>query len=215
VTRRFLVEPYAASAEPFRTLRLAVEARAGTKGPKRLLFTSPRTGDGSSTVAANYAVVAALVHRPVLLIDADMRAPSLHEMFEVPREPGLVDVLRENLDISQVSHQFPALGGLHLLTAGSPLPSPGDVVASAAMGALLQRAQSEYEAVVIDSPPMLLAADAAGLASHLDTDVVVVVSRAGRRRQAVSALRKLALTDASVLGLVVNRHGAPYADLYY
>ncbi len=213
--RRFLVEPDAASSEPFRTLRLAVETRAGTQGSKRLLFTSPRAGDGSSTVAANYAIVAALVQRPVLLIDADMRNPSLHEMFEVPREPGLVDALRDRLELWQVCHEFPALGGLQLLTAGSPIPSPGDVVASAAMGELLRRAQSEYEAVVIDSPPMLLAADASGLASHPDTDVVMVVSRSGRRRQAASALRKLALTEASVLGVVVNRYGARNADLYY
>jgi capsular exopolysaccharide synthesis family protein len=208
MTSRFLVEPDSTSAEPFRTLRLVVEARLGATTTKGLVFTSPRPGDGRSTIAANYAVVSAFVQRPVLLIDADMRHPSLHQMFDRPRAPGLADALREQLDPWDVTHTFPALGGLHLMTAGSPLPRPGDVAASGAMGRLLERAYEEYEAVVLDSPPALVAADAAGLASHLQTAVVMVVSRAGRRRQLTGALRKLALPGANVLGVVVNRDGA-------
>ena len=124
-----MVEPDSSSAEPFRSLRLAIETRTGTKEARGLVFTSPRRLDGRSTTAANYAVVAALVHRPVLLIDADLRNPSLHELFDRPRAPGLVDVLRDQLDLGQVAHTFPSLGGLQVLTAGSPLSNPGDVAA--------------------------------------------------------------------------------------
>ena len=204
---RFLVEPDSASAEPFRTLRLAIEARLEATKTKGLVVTSPQRREGRSTLAANYAVVAALVQRPVLLIDADMRNPSLHEMFGLPRAPGLVDALRDQLDPWQVAHTFPSLGSLHLLTAGSPLPRPGDVTASHVMGELLEKAFGEYEAVVMDSPPTLIAADASGLASHPGTAVVMVVDRSGKRRHVVSALRKLSLTEASVVGLVVNREG--------
>ena len=203
-----MIEPQSAAAEPFRALRLAVEARTTPHGSRTLVFTSPRPGDGKTTVAANYAVVAALVHRPVLLIDADMRNPSLHELLGVPREPGLVDILRDRLDFWEVTHEFASLGGLQFLTAGSPLALPGDVAASPAMGQLLARAQSDYEAIVIDSPPVLLAADASSLASHPGTDVVMVVNRSSRKRHVTNALRSLALTEASVLGVVVNREGA-------
>jgi Mrp family chromosome partitioning ATPase len=212
VKRRFFVEPNSSSAEPFRALRLAIETRPGTKGTKGLVFTSPRRLDGRSTIAANYAVVTALVQRPVLLIDADMRSPSLHEMFDRPRAPGLVDALRDELDPWQVAHTFPSLGGLQVLTAGSPLASPGDVAASPAMGELLGRAYVEYEAVVLDSPATLSAADASGLASHPGTDVVMVVNHAGKRRHVVRALRTLVLTEANVLGLVVNREGTLAAN---
>jgi Mrp family chromosome partitioning ATPase len=163
-------------------------------------------------MSANYALVAAHVQRPVLLIDADMRNPSLHAGFDLPRAPGLVDVLRDRLDLWRVTHTFPSLGGLHVMTAGSPLPRPGDVAASLAMGELLERAYDECEAVVLDSPPVLLAADASGLASHGNTDVVMVVNRTGKRRHLVSALQKLAVTEANVLGLVVNREGALIED---
>jgi capsular exopolysaccharide synthesis family protein len=212
---RFLVEPNAPSSEPFRTLRLAVEARLGPRRSRGLIVASPRARDGRSTLAANYAVVAALVQKPVLLLDADMRNPTLHGLFGVQRTPGLVDALRDRLDLGEVVHQFPALGGLHLLTAGSPLPRPGDIAASPAMGALLERAHATYEAVVIDSPPVLMSADASGLASHAGTDVILVVNRAGKRRHVASALRRLALTEASVLGLVVNREGTLATDLAY
>jgi Mrp family chromosome partitioning ATPase len=130
----------------------------------------------------------------------------------LPLSPGLVDVLRDRLDPWQVTHTFPSLGGLHVMTAGSPLPRPGDVPASPAMGELLERVYAECEAVVLDSPPVLSAADASGLASHERTEVVMVLNRSGKRRHLVSALQRLAVTEASVLGLVVNREGTLFGD---
>jgi capsular exopolysaccharide synthesis family protein len=208
VSLRSLVEPDSVSAEPLRALRLAIEARIGSEKTKGLVFTSPRQREGKSTISANYALVAAHVQRPVLLIDADMRNPRLHTMFDLPASPGLVDVLRDRLNPWHVTHSFPSLGGLHVMTAGSSLPRPGDVAASPAMGQLLEDVYEECEAVVLDSPPVLMAADASGLASHPRTEVVMVANRSGKRRHLVSALRRLAVTEANVLGLVVNREGA-------
>lgn len=212
VSPGFLVEPDSASAESFRALRLAIEARVGSRETKGLVFTSADRRDGRSTVAANYALVAAHIQRPVLLIDADMRNPSVHTMFNLPRAPGLVDTLRDRLDHWEVTHTFPSLGNLHVMTAGSPLPRPGDVAASPAMGKLLEQAYDECEAVVLDSPPVLSAADASGLASHRGTEVLLVVNRSGKRRHVVGALRELAVTEANVLGLVVNREGTLTTD---
>jgi capsular exopolysaccharide synthesis family protein len=211
---RFLVEPDSPSAEPLRALRLAIEARLGSEETKGLIFTSPRSREGKSTIAANYALVAAHVQRPVLLIDADMRNPRVHTMFDLPASPGLIDVLRDRLDAWQVTHSFPSLGGLHVMTAGSSLPRPGDVAASPVMGQLLEQMYDECEVVVLDSPPVLMAADASGLASHRGTEVVMVVSRSGKRRHLVGALRRLAVTEAKVVGLVVNREGAVPAYRY-
>jgi Mrp family chromosome partitioning ATPase len=163
-------------------------------------------------MSANFALVSAYVQRPVVLIDADMRNPALHTMFDLPRSPGLVDVLRDRLDLWEVTHTFPSLGGLHVITAGSPLARPGDVAASPAMGNLLEKAYDDCEAVVLDSPPVLRAADASGLASHPRTGVVIVVKTSGKRRHLTSALRQLGVTEANVLGLVVNREGTLAAE---
>ena len=202
---RLQVQPDSPSADPFRTLRLAIAASQEGSEAKGLVFTSARQGDGRSTVAANYALVTAFVQRPVLLIDADMRNPSLHELFGCPRSPGLVDALRAQLDPWDVTHTFPSLGGLHLMTAGSPPSRPGDIAASAAMGELLRRAYADCNTVVLDSPPVLATSDALGLASHAGTSVVMVVNRSGTRRRTVSALRKLESSNANIVGLVVNR----------
>jgi capsular exopolysaccharide synthesis family protein len=208
VSPAYLVEPDSASAEPLRALRLAIEARLGSRETKGLVFSSPSPGDGRSTIAANYALVAAHVQRPVLLIDADMRKPSLHKMFDVPRSPGLVDVLRDRLDPWEATHAFPTLGNLHVLTAGTSLPRPGDVAASPAMGALLEKAYADCESVILDSPPVLVAADASGLASHAGTEVVMIMNRSGKRRQLASALRTLTVTEANIVGLVINREAS-------
>jgi capsular exopolysaccharide synthesis family protein len=213
MSARVLVDPNSAYAEPFRTLRLAVEARLGTSDARGLVFTSASARDGKSTISANYAVVAAFVQRPVLLIDADMRRPRLHEMFDLPRAPGLVEVLRDRLDLGEVVHTFPSLGGLNVLTSGSPLPRPGDVAASAPMRALLERAYDQYESVVIDSPPVEAAADASSIGSTPGTAVVMVARRTGRRRPLVAALRRLALADVNLLGIVMNREGSVSYDL--
>jgi protein-tyrosine kinase len=208
MSRHFLVEPDSTSAEPFRALRLAIETRVRSEETKGLVFTSPSRGDGRSTIAANYALVAALVQKPVLLIDGDLRNPRLHTMFDLPLSPGLVDALQKRLDPWQVTHRFTSLGGLSVMTAGSSLPRAGDVAASAAMRELLEKAYEDCEIVVLDSPPVLLAADASGLASHERTSAVMVVRRNGKRRHLVSALRKLAVTETNVLGLVVNGEGS-------
>jgi capsular exopolysaccharide synthesis family protein len=213
VKYRFLADPDSPFAEPFRTLRVAIEARLGTTDTRGLVFTSPGSGEGKSTIAANYAIVTAFVQRPVLLIDADMRRPRLHEMFEMPRTPGLLEVLRDRLDIAEVVHTFPSLGGLNVLTAGSPLARPGDVAASAAMRALLERAYDQYEAVVIDTPSVQAAADASSLSSHPGTAVAMVAKRSGRRRPLQAALRKLALADVNLLGIVLNQDGSVTYDV--
>jgi capsular exopolysaccharide synthesis family protein len=210
---RFLVDPDSAYAEPFRTLRLAIEARLGTSDARGLVFTSAGAGDGKSTIAANYAVVMAFVERPILLIDADLRRPRLHEIFGLPRAPGVVEVLRDRLDIGEVVHTFPSLGGLNVLTAGSSLTRPGDVAASTAMRVLLEHAYDQYEAVVIDTPPVEAAADASSIGSNAGTAVVMVAKRTGRRRPLAAALRKLQLADVNLLGIVLNRQGTVSYDL--
>ena len=210
--RRSLVDVVGPSSEPFRGLRLAVELRPDVRRGNAIVFTSPNPGDGKSTVAANFALVAAISHGRVLLVDGDLRSPSLHEFFEVPRAPGLGDVIRDGMTLSQATRRIEFPASLDLLTAGSPLPRAADIAASRPMTELLEHARNEYELVVIDSPPVLAAADAAALASNPGTDVILVVKGTGRRRPVTNTVRKLELTGANVLGLVLNREGqlTPY-----
>jgi capsular exopolysaccharide synthesis family protein len=205
--RSHLVDIGSPSSEPFRSLRLAVELRPETRTGKSVVVTSPNSGDGKSTIAANYALVAA-INQKTLLIDGDLRSPSIHEFFEVPRSPGLVELaINGGLSLGDVVHQAGAGSKLDVLTAGAALARPGDLIASPKMADVVRQVSADYDLLVIDSPPVLVAADAASLASIPGTDVIVVARRAGRKRPLLRALRNLELTEANVLGIVLNRDG--------
>jgi capsular exopolysaccharide synthesis family protein len=209
-----LVDAGSPSAEPFRSLRLALELRTEHRSGNIILFASAEPGEGKSTIAANFAVISSFSHSSVLLIDGDLRRPTLHSMFRVPRAPGLVDGLSTFGSGNATGNTFPPvhevgnIARLSLITAGTEFVRTGDLVASKRMGQFLDAASKSYGLVVLDAPPLLLAADAAGYAAHPGVDVVLIVARNSRRRQTLNALRKLELVGANVIGLVANREGS-------
>lgn len=205
--KRGVVDPSQPSAEPFRTLRLTLELRESHRQGNVIVFTSANPGEGKSTIASSYALVAAINHPSVLLVDADLRSPTLHEIFGTPRAPGLVDVVLGQAP-TVASHRVSGLGNLDLLTAGSQVASGGDFMSSKRMHDFVESAAENYDLVVIDTPPILSAADAATIATATRADVVVVVDRRTRRRALMRALRELELVRANVLGVVVNREGS-------
>lgn len=214
--RTGLVDPGQPSSEPFRTLRLALQLRSDSRSGNIVLFTSADAGEGKSTVAANFALVSSLSQNAnVLLIDGDLRKPTVHELFGLSRRPGLVELLASGSNPRELAQSVPGLGKLEVLTAGRPMPLSGELASSERMETILRQASEQYSLVVIDSPPLLAAADAAGIASHTGVDVVLVVKRSGKRRHVRNALRKLELIEASVAGIVVNREGRLSSYGYY
>lgn len=206
-TKRGLVEPSHPSAEPFRNLRLALELRSESRRGNVVVFTSASPSEGKSTIAANYALIAAMKQQRVLLIDGDVRHPSLHETFRVPRAPGLVDVLAGEALETQ-THRVRSFGLLELLTAGRALPGIGELMSSERMHSFVESAAATYALVVIDTPPVLAVSDAASIATRTDADVVLVVDRNSRRRGVTRALRELDLVGANVVGFVLNHEGS-------
>lgn len=203
---RRIVDLSQPAGEPFRALSLALELRGDARRGNIVAFTSGHPQEGKSTIAINYALVAALNQR-VLLVDADLRHPVLHESFAVPRRPGLVDVLGERRTLDEVVHQVRSQGQLELLTAGQPVSGIGDLMNSKRMHEFLDSVSGAYDVVVLDTPPVLAVSDTASIASRSPVDVALVVDHKSRRRTLTRALRELDLVDANVLGLVLNREG--------
>jgi capsular exopolysaccharide synthesis family protein len=214
--RRAFVDPSSPSSEAFRTLRLALQLRGQEREHSVLLFTSAEPGVGKSTTAANFAVVSALGQARVLLIDADLRKPVQHEIFGLPREPGLVELLATGEQLSKLAQPIAGLGDLWVLTAGRTIARSGDLAASERMRALLADAAAQFDVVAIDSPPVLATADAEGIATHPGVEVLFVVDRSSRRRGVRKALRRLELIEANVEGILLNREGrvSKYAGAY-
>ena len=202
---RALVDPTGIGAEPFRTLRLALQIRADNRTGNTILFTSAEEGAGKSTVASGYALVAS-IGQSVLLVDADLRRPSLHRFFGVEQAPGLVDVLASGQPVHELTRRV-GPGDLRLLPAGSSIGRVGEVTSSSRMRDLLQNASDDHDLVVLDAPPVLASADAESLAAYHGVEVVLVVTPLTKRRMILKAVRRLSLIEAHLAGIVVNRSG--------
>ena len=204
---RRIVDLSQPSAEPFRGLRLAIELRGEVRRGNIVAFTSAHPEEGKSTIAINYALVAATTQR-VLLMDADLRHPVLHQSFGLARAPGLVDVLGHRATLPDVAHPIRSLGQLEVLTAGRPVPGIGDLMNSKRLHEFLGSVSESYDVVVLDTAPVLAVSDAASIASRDDVDIALVVDHNSRRRTLRRTLRELELVGANVIGLVLNREGS-------
>ncbi|HTW93020.1 MAG TPA: polysaccharide biosynthesis tyrosine autokinase [bacterium] len=204
--------------ETFRMLRSGLGFANAERPIRSIAVTSPGPSEGKSTIAVNLAAVLAQAGSRVLLVDADMRQPALHTFFKRPKEPGLSDVVASGDPAPAVFAT--GLDGLFCLPCGATPPSPSDLLTLSATRALLKRLEDEYDYVVIDTPPVMVAADTLIIGALADTTLLVV--RSGRT--ALDALEdtRVALVDggAHLSGIVVNdvkrsgRHGRHYYYYY-
>ncbi|RKQ68799.1 GumC family protein [Oceanibaculum indicum] len=195
--------PYAESLRRLRTtLALAGEARNITTG-RSVLVTSSLPGEGRSTIALGLAVLAAKGGARVLLIDADLRAPGLHEVLGVPNERGLSDYLAGAAELGKVT-EFHLAHGLYVIPAGTRLEDPSALLARPVARDLMAAAASGFDLVVIDSSAVLPAPDALLLARHAD-QIVHVVASGQKRGPVLAALASLNGAGAVLSGMVLNR----------
>ncbi|MFM2065973.1 MAG: hypothetical protein RLZZ584_882 [Pseudomonadota bacterium] len=199
-------EPCHPCAEQIRALRAQLQLRQGGgqgSAARMLAIVSPTHGDGRSYIAANLAVAYAQLGRHTLLIDADLRRPRQHQIFDVPDRVGLSTVLGGRAD-HHAAHALPAFGPLHLLPAGASPPNPLDLLARPAWAALLQACRRHFDMVVLDTPSALGCADACTLAR--DAGQALVIARRDHTRLHDTARLVAQLQDqgAEVIGTVLN-----------
>lgn len=198
-----VAKPKSVAAEQFRTVRTNIHFMAVLK---TIAFTSANISEGKSTVAANLAVVWAQEGKNVLLIDADMRRPTLNSTFDLTGQSGLSTVLSS--DQSEVNLndliQESGIEGLSLLPSGAVPPNPAELLSSQRMKVLLEAVKSQYDLVVLDVPPMLEVTDTQTIAGSVDGVVLVVrqgmTQKAGVRR----VVELLKMSHARLLGYVMN-----------
>jgi capsular exopolysaccharide synthesis family protein len=182
--------------------------------PKVLVFTSASPGEGKSTVASGIALLLHETRARVLLIDGDLRRPSLHSLFDRPAAAGLSDLLAQEPPVPLSVVPGP-MEGLDLVLAGPPLTVSAARLGSASMRSLIAQAREKYDWVIIDSPPSLGLPDSSVLATLAD-GVVIVCSGDKTPRQALrSVTDQLRSVGASVLGVVLNRVNLDRHTYYY
>ena len=200
--------------EAFRKLRTNVRLSIPDERTQPLLITSAGMGEGKTVVASNLATTLALSSQRVLLIDADLRRPRLHRVFELPQEPGLSNLLVGEVVASQVI-QKTNVPGLLVLTSGTVPPNPSELLESKRFKDFLTQLGQHFDWVLIDSPPVLPVTDAMVL-SQIVAGVVLVVSADATPLQAArQAVDQLDVARARILGAVLNRVDLEKRAYYY
>ena len=212
------IQTHYAAVEAFRSLRTSILLSANPV-PKVLLITSALPGEGKTTTTINLGATLASLGSRVVIVDCDMRRPSCHRMMGVENKPGFVQCLTGHVGLSEAILPVPGVANLSVIPCGLIPPNPAEVLSSPLTGELLRKLRAEFEYVLVDSPPLLSAADGRILATL--TDAVVLVVRAFQTPQdMVRRARSLLYgARARILGVALNdvdiqRDGYSY-NYYY
>ena len=202
--------PQSLAAEQYRSLRTRIKRAEGNRALRALVITSPNKGDGKSLTAANLAITMAQeFQQRVLLVDADLRRPTVHRLFGVPEAPGLADVLMGAAELDQALLHVPD-HNLTLLPAGSVPSHPAELLGSASMRRVLDSLRTRFDRILIDMPPVAPLADLHIVAPM--ADAVLMIVRAGVTPKPAIERALSGLDISKVLGLVLNEAGSNGAD---
>ena len=210
-----LSQPHSFEAEQFRTLKTNLLFSSDRKTPRIIMVTSAVPDEGKSFVAANLAVTfAQSVDEHVLLMDCDLRLPTVHKVFGYPDNcPGLSDILAGRCDVPSALHKT-TVDKLSIIPGGKIPENPTDLLSSARMKDLLVEVESRYHDryIIIDSPPPRLTAETIAISRQVD-GILVVIKHECTRRNDVKEMMDL-LDKDKILGVIVNRYDVRLAKYY-
>ncbi|WP_034549701.1 CpsD/CapB family tyrosine-protein kinase [Carnobacterium funditum] len=210
-----LTRPSSVIAEQFRTIRTNIQFSMVDSDLKTILVTSAGPGAGKSTVSANLAVTFAMQGKRVLIVDADMRKPTVHKTFKLPNNDGLTTLLTEkDVQIGDIAHRMQT-EGLFVITSGVIPPNPSELLASKKMGHLIKELEEVFDLIIFDMPPIVAVTDAQVMASKVD-GTIFVINKGGADKEMVKKSKELLdMVNANVIGAIFNRVELSNDNAYY
>lgn len=212
-------DPKNPGVEAYRVIRTGIQfAQAGNE-LQTIALTSCTPNEGKSTTIANLAVVLTQAGKSVLLIDCDMRNPTVHKNFNLSNKVGLSSCISMGTALSDAV-QKTSIEGLYALTGGVIPPNPSELLGSEQMKNVLQRAKEQYDYVLIDTPPVMPVTDALIVSRFVDGMILVIASAEVKVEMARDVKNQLVNAGANILGVVLNKvrsehHGYGYGYYYY
>ena len=211
----FIVEkkPKSVAAEAYRSLRTNIQYSSFDNKYQTLVVTSANPGEGKTTVAGNLALVLAQGESKVLLVDCDMRRPSIHKTFKISNTYGISDLLVGNKKLESVANKYN--DNLSIVPAGKIPPNPAEMLASKAMTAFLEEMKNYFDYIVLDTPPLQAVTDAQVLSTKVDGSLIVVragVTKKDAVHNAVSIIKKV---KGNIIGTVLNVAETKNDKYYY
>ena len=212
-------DPKNPGAEAYRVIRTGIQFAQAGKELQTIALTSCTPNEGKSTTIANLAVVLTQAGKSVLLIDCDMRNPTVHKNFNLSNKLGLSSCISMGTALSDAV-QKTSIEGLYALTGGVIPPNPSELLGSEKMKNLLQRAKEQYDYVLIDTPPVMPVTDALIVSRFVDGMILVIASAEVKVEMARDVKNQLVHAGANILGVVLNKvrsehHGYGYGYYYY
>jgi capsular exopolysaccharide synthesis family protein len=211
--------PRSPITEGFRSLRTALEFYSVDSPLRVLLVTSAGPEEGKTTVATNLAIILARSNKKVLLLDADMRRPSVHNQLNLSNRIGLSDVIRGRIDPKDAVQQQPqGIENFDVITSGSLPPNPAELIASEKMSHILDQLRDDYDMVIVDTPPAIVT-DAQILSNKMDGVLYVIKPGKTRAIIAITPLEEFERVGAKMIGVIMNhiprRRGYYYGGYGY
>lgn len=206
---------YSPAVEAFNVIRSNVKFMSDGRTPGTLLITSAATGEGKSLTAANLGVAMARAGLETVIVDADLRRPMQHLIFETPNLFGVSEILQTPEPSIENAVTKTSIELLHVLTSGKRPPNPSELLSSDNMELLLAGLVERFQVVILDGPPVLTAADAALLSRVAEAVILVVKSGSTRRQEAQRTVMVLQQAGATLLGVVLNQAPRGAHDYHY
>lgn len=199
-----LIDPSSPVSEQYRTIRTNLQfASSVDRKLQTIVITSSGPGEGKSTTSANLAVVFAKSGQNVLLVDADMRKPTVYKTFQLTNATGLSTVLSTGASVYE-SAQRTSIPNLTVLTSGPKPPNPSELLGSVRMDQVIAEAKELYDIIIFDMPPVVAVTDAQVMSSKADGTLLVIRENVTKKDDATKAKELLQLVQARMLGVVYN-----------
>lgn len=208
-----ITDPRSPAAEAYRTLRTNLSFYSLVQPIRTLVVTSPAPGEGKSTAVANLAVTMAQSGRRTILVDCDLRRPTLHELFSLPMSPGLTSLALE--DLTELPLQETGIDNLWLLSSGPKPPNPADLLGANRMDQVISLLSGLADVVLFDAPPVIAASDAVILGAKADGVLLVIQAGKSRRDQAERARELLEQAKVRLVGVALTNAPRESGAEYY
>lgn len=202
------------TSEQFRTIRTNINFSQPDQDLKTILVTSSIQGEGKTTNAANIAVVFAQAGKKVLIIDADMRKPTIHHTFLLTNTVGLSSILSRQRELSEVIQET-SVEGLSIIPSGPIPPNPAELLASKKLDVLVMEVARDFDIIIFDAPPLLLVTDAQILSNKCDGTLLVVNAGVAEKESVLKAKMSLLASNANILGVILNNYALQREHYYY
>jgi succinoglycan biosynthesis transport protein ExoP len=207
-------EPKSVYAEAYRTVRTSILFSSPDNPPRVFVVTSSGQQEGKSLTAVNLAVTMALNDKRVLLIDADLRKPRLHKVFEIENKCGLSNLIGGSPDVALALHKT-KVPTLMVMPSGPVPPNPSELLGSVRLRKLLELLREKFDVILLDCTPLIAVTDATVLATQVDGVILVIKSGATRRKILQRGVKQLQDVQAKIIGAVLNQVNVRNSSYYY